>query len=153
MSVQVWLSERNLHETVSLLSTVARNEDCPSGRSSLFFWFVSGFERPLRKHAGGMFLGRGRIHGKSMASRKGVSAAFHLSVHPSAGLCILSTYDTFARNRTDIHSDVCSFYLMMGFEELNATVRWSVVGRAGPRPLLPIPPTGRNWQRIPLSTS
>ena len=22
-----------------------------------------GFERPLRKHAGGMFLGRGRIHG------------------------------------------------------------------------------------------
>ena len=24
-------------------------------------FFVSGFERPLRKHAGGMFLGRGRI--------------------------------------------------------------------------------------------
>ena len=23
---------------------------------------VMGFERPLRKHAGGMFLGRGRIH-------------------------------------------------------------------------------------------
>ena len=110
------------------------------------FGKIMGFERRIRKHASGMFSRRGRIHGKSMASRKGVSAAFHLSVHPSAGLCILSTYDTFVRKRTDIHSDVCSFYLMMGFEELNATVRWTVAGRAGPRPLLTIPPTGRNRQ-------
>ena len=29
---------------------------------SRFFIGVPGFERPLRKHAGGMFLGRGRIH-------------------------------------------------------------------------------------------
>jgi hypothetical protein len=58
-----------------------------------------------------MFLGRGRIHGKPMASRKGVSAAFHLSVHPSAGLFIVSTYDTFARKRRDILSDVSSFFL------------------------------------------
>ena len=27
----------------------------------IFYW-VLGFERTLRKHAGGMFLGRGRIH-------------------------------------------------------------------------------------------
>ena len=31
-----------------------------------------GFERPLRKHAGGMFLGRGRIHGLMNAPGTGV---------------------------------------------------------------------------------
>ena len=41
-----------------------------------FFLERMGFERPLRKHAGGMFLGRGRIHGKSMASRKGCQRHF-----------------------------------------------------------------------------
>jgi hypothetical protein len=30
-----------------------------------------GFERPLRKHAGGMFLGRGRIHGTQTAALMG----------------------------------------------------------------------------------
>ena len=34
--------------------------------------FVSGFERPLRKHAGGMFLGRGRIHYSIEAPLAGV---------------------------------------------------------------------------------
>ena len=33
--------------------------------------WIMGFERPLRKHAGGMFLDRGRIPGKPTASRKG----------------------------------------------------------------------------------
>jgi len=41
--------------------TPTKSEDCPLGRSS-FFFCVSRFERPLRKHAGGIFLSRGRIH-------------------------------------------------------------------------------------------
>ncbi len=39
---------------------------------SRFFIGVMGFERPLRKHAGGMFLGRGRIHFFQNASHKDV---------------------------------------------------------------------------------
>ena len=39
----------------------------------LFFWrpAIMEFERPLKKHAGGMFLGRGRIPGALTASRRG----------------------------------------------------------------------------------
>ena len=42
------------------------NPDTPTKKNraafaALFFLVLSGFERPLRKHAGGMFLGRGRI--------------------------------------------------------------------------------------------
>ena len=32
--------------------------------------WIMGFERPLRKQSGGLFLGRGRIHGKQTALRK-----------------------------------------------------------------------------------
>jgi hypothetical protein len=34
----------------------------------LFFGMGGGLERPLRKHAGGMFLGRGRVHAQLTAS-------------------------------------------------------------------------------------
>ena len=34
----------------------------PSDWMVSFFDGRAGFERPLRKHAGGVFLGRGRIH-------------------------------------------------------------------------------------------
>ena len=51
---------------------------CQKQKPRLLPWFfvfgnkwIMGFERPLRKHAGGMFLGRGRIPGKPTASRKG----------------------------------------------------------------------------------
>ena len=40
----------------------------------VLFWHgiqEKGFERPLRKQSGGLFLGRGRIHGKPTALRKG----------------------------------------------------------------------------------
>ena len=36
-----------------------------------FLYGIMGFERPLKKHAGGMFLGRGRIPGALTASRRG----------------------------------------------------------------------------------
>ena len=54
-----------------------------------------GFERPLRKHAGGMFLGRGRIHGKPTTSRRN-AGGFSFLMHRPARLCIVSTYRSFA---------------------------------------------------------
>ena len=53
---------------------------------------------------------------KADGTPQGVLAAFHLSVHPSAGLCIVSTYDTFARKER--HPFGCLFFLgwIMGFE-------------------------------------
>ena len=56
----------------------------------LVFYMIMGFERPLRKHAGGMFLGRGRIHGYPNASHRDVGG------YPFFGISPL---------------DVCSFYL------------------------------------------
>ena len=37
----------------------------------IFYGMDTGLERPLRKHAGGMFLGRGRVPFSSGASRQG----------------------------------------------------------------------------------
>ena len=41
--------------------TPTKNLESAFAGSGFFYW-VLGFERTLRKHAGGMFLGRGRIH-------------------------------------------------------------------------------------------
>ena len=43
------------------------------------FLIVAGFERPLRKHAGGMFLGRGRIHRFLNAPGTGVGIRLYWS--------------------------------------------------------------------------
>ena len=53
-----------------------------------------------------------------MASRKGVSAAFHLSVHPSAGLCIVSTYVTFAI-KEQIPLGICSFLSVIQYQAIH----------------------------------
>ena len=45
-----------------------KNNRYPFG-CRLFLW-IMGFERPLRKQSGGLFLGRGRIHGKPTVCRK-----------------------------------------------------------------------------------
>ena len=52
-------------------ATPTKNLESASA-GSRFFIGVLGFERPLRKHAGGMFLGRGRIHFFQNASRRDV---------------------------------------------------------------------------------
>ena len=54
---------------VSTYDTFARkNKDTHWG--ILVFYMIMGFERPLRKQSSGLFLGRGRIHGKQTALRK-----------------------------------------------------------------------------------
>ena len=40
-----------------------------------FLVIAAGLERPLRKHAGGMFLGRGRVHKAADAFQRNVDAA------------------------------------------------------------------------------
>jgi len=53
--------------TVRVQEASGSNPDTPTKKlesasaGSSFLIGVMGFERPLRKHAGGMFLGRGRI--------------------------------------------------------------------------------------------
>jgi len=44
-----------------------KKSECPYGHSD-FLMLELGLERPLRKHAGGMFLGRGRVPQISDAS-------------------------------------------------------------------------------------
>ena len=47
---------------VSIITTIPKKLESAFAGSSFLFG-VMGFERPLEKHAGGMFLGRGKIHG------------------------------------------------------------------------------------------
>ena len=46
-----------------------------SVRNSGFSYMLGGLERPLRKHAGGMFLGRGRVLPLLDASRRDVDCS------------------------------------------------------------------------------
>ena len=63
-------SERNLgFESLTLRQ---KNDTILTGWYR-FFDGGQGFERPLRKHAGGMFLGRGRIHAHTDAPSMGVN--------------------------------------------------------------------------------
>ena len=44
---------------VSNLRLLTKMKTAHLGSLHFYFWYVSGFERPLRKHAGGMFLAVG----------------------------------------------------------------------------------------------
>ena len=55
----------------SYKNTRTQKSECPYGHSD-FLMLEMGLERPLRKHAGGMFLGRGRVPQISDASRRDV---------------------------------------------------------------------------------
>jgi len=63
---------------VSTYDTFARKKKHPF--EGAFFLAIMGFERPapvrtlVQKHAGGMFLGRGRIPVQMTASRRGVAS-------------------------------------------------------------------------------
>ena len=51
----------------SYKNTRTKKSECPYGHSD-FLMLAMGLERPLRKHAGGMFLDRGRVPQISDAS-------------------------------------------------------------------------------------
>ena len=76
----------------SLVSRLVRVQEAPGSNpgtptkklesafaGSSFLIGVMGFERPLRKHAGGMFLGRSRIHRFLNAPGTGVGIRLYLS--------------------------------------------------------------------------
>ena len=66
MVIGVWRSL--VSRLVRVQEASGSNPDTPTKKlesafaGSSFLIGVMGFERPLRKHAGGIFLGRGRIH-------------------------------------------------------------------------------------------
>ena len=81
-----------------------KNPDRISGRD--FFNRSTGFERPLRKHAGGMFLGRGRIPLHSGAPGTGVDeckaclrAKSHNYTSPPKTPYLLCGREIFYRNK------------------------------------------------------
>ena len=56
----------------------------------------------------------------------GMLAVFHFLVYFRTRLCIVSTYSNFAIKNKDTQTGILIFYMMMGFEQSNATVRWTV---------------------------
>ena len=99
------------------------NPDTPTKKlesafaGSSFLIGVMGFERPLRKHAGGMFLGRGRIHRFLNAPGTGVGRKRSWSQYCTmVETSIVSKRDNptfFERRRSDFFFTNFSFYRLL----------------------------------------
>ena len=84
-----------------------------------FFAAQMGLERPLRKHAGGMFLGRGRVPQSSDASRRDVDEIGICPMPKTVGTGVLfqkSYKNTRTKNWADPFGSAQFLLLRMGFE-------------------------------------
>ena len=99
--------------------------------------WIMGFERPLRKHADGMFLGRGRIPGKPTASRKGCwRLSIFWCVQPKR-CALYQLVVPMPEKRKDTIRYPFFFICVNGIRKaVKKTCRWHILGRG----------------RIPLST-